>query len=305
MRKFISIMLTVFGTIALDTTRTPFKTETKIMGGAATYASLSSSIFTHTSIVGIVGSDFPSEYRTILDNRLDTRGITTKQGAKTFHYDSSFEHDLSHRISNKTELNVIANFEPMIPDAYVNSEYVYLANNDPIQNMKILEYFSNPKLIVCDTIEYWILNRREDIIKMMSKVNGVVINDEEARLLCNTNNLIKCAKMIMSWGPQFAIIKKGEHGSLLLNNDTIFPAPAYPMEDIMDPTGAGDSFAGGFIGYLARQNDTNINTMKDAMIYGNVMGAFAVEDFGVRKLLAITKEDVQERYQLYRNIVKF
>ncbi len=149
-------MLTVFGTIALDTTRTPFKTETKIMGGAATYASLSSSLFTDTSIVGVVGSDFPSEYRKILDSRLDTRGIITKQGDKTFHYDSSFEYDLSHRISNKTELNVIANFEPIIPDEYVNSEYVYLANNDPIQNLKILEYFSNPKLIVCDTIEYWI-----------------------------------------------------------------------------------------------------------------------------------------------------
>jgi sugar/nucleoside kinase (ribokinase family) len=298
-------MLTVFGTIALDTTRTPFKTETKIMGGAATYASLSSSLFTDTSIVGVVGSDFPSEYRKILDNRLDTRGIITKQGDKTFHYDSSFEYDLSHRISNKTELNVISNFEPIIPDEYVNSEYVYLANNDPIQNLKILEYFSNPKLIVCDTIEYWILNKREDIIKMMSKVNGVVINDEEARLLCKTNNLIKCAKMIMSWGPQFAIIKKGEHGALLLTSDTIFPAPAYPMEEIMDPTGAGDSFAGGFIGYIAKQNGTNANMMKEAMIYGNVMGAFAVEDFGVRKLLAINNEDVQERYQMYRNIVKF
>ena len=298
-------MVTVFGTIALDTTRTPFKVETKIIGGAATFAALSCSLFTRTSIVGVVGSDFPSEYKQILDNRLDTRGIITKQYDKTFHYDSSFDYDLSHRISNKTELNVITDFEPVIPDEYINSEYVYLANNDPIQNMKILEYFSNPKLTVCDTIEYWILNKREDIVKMMSKVDGVVINDEEARLLCKTTNLIKCAKLIMSWGPQFIIVKKGEHGSLFLNGDTIFPAPAYPMEEIVDPTGAGDSFAGGFIGYIAKQNKTNIDTMKEAVIYGNVMGAFAVEDFGVKRLLAITKEDVRLRYLKYRNIVKF
>ncbi|MFL6321306.1 MAG: PfkB family carbohydrate kinase [Nitrososphaeraceae archaeon] len=298
-------MITVFGTIALDTTRTPFKTQTRIMGGAATYASLSSSIFTSTSIVGIVGSDFPTEYRNILDDRVDTRGVITKEDGKTFHYDSSFDYDLYHRTSNKTELNVIEDFEPVIPNQYIDSEYVYLANNDPIQNIKILEHFSNPKLIVCDTIEYWILNQKQDIIKMMSKVDGVVINDEEARLLCKTTNLIKCAKLIMSWGPWFTIIKKGEHGSLFVNDDTVFPAPAYPMEEIVDPTGAGDSFAGGFMGHIAKQNSLSVNTMKEAVIYGNVMGAFAVEGFGVKKLLEITKEDVQNRYETYRNIVKF
>ena len=298
-------MVTVFGTIALDTTRTPFKVETKIIGGAATFAALSCSLFTRTSIVGVVGSDFPSEYKQILDNRLDTRGIITKQYDKTFHYDSSFDYDLSHRISNKTELNVIKNFQPILPDEYINSEYVYLANNDPLQNMKILEYFSNPKLIICDTIEYWILNKREDVIRMMSKVNGVVINDDEARLLCKTTNLIKCAKIIMSWGPQFTIIKKGEHGSLFLMNDTIFPAPAYPMEDIVDPTGAGDSFAGGFIGYIAQKKSMDMNIIKEAVIYGNVMGAFVVEDFGVKKLLSITKDDIENRYKKYRDIVKF
>src|ERR671932_1406281 len=298
-------MITVFGTIALDTTRTPFMTQTKIMGGAATYATLCSSLFAPTSIVGIVGSDFPVEYRSILDRRVDPRGIITREDGKTFHYDSSFDYDLYHRTANKTELNVIAGFEPAIPDEYIDSEYVYLANNDPIQNIKILEYFSNPKLIVCDTIEYWILNQKQDIIKMMSKVNGVVINDEEARLLCKTNNLIKCAKLIMSWGPWFIIVKKGEHGSLFLMNDTIFPAPAYPMEDIVDPTGAGDSFAGGFIGYIAQKKSMDMNIMKEAVIYGNVMGAFVVEDFGIKKLLSITKEDIENRYKKYRDIVKF
>jgi cytidine kinase len=298
-------MLTVFGTIALDTTRTPFRTEIKIMGGAATFASLSSSLYTRTGIVGVTGSDFPSHYREILDNRLDTKGVITNLQEKTFHYDSTFDYDLSHRTTNKTELNVIANFEPTVPNEYRQSQYIYLANNDPIQNIKLLEFFPNPKLTVCDTIEYWILNKKDEVIKMMSKVNGVVINDEEARLLCKTANLIKCAKMIMSWGPQFAIIKKGENGSLLFMDDYIFPAAAYPMEEIVDPTGAGDAFAGGFIGYLAQQDNLEIRTFKEAVVHGNVMGAFAVEDFGVKKLIAITKEDIKKRFELYRKTVEF
>jgi cytidine kinase len=298
-------MLTVFGTIALDTTRTPFRTEIKIMGGAATFASLSSSLYTRTGIVGVTGSDFPSHYREILDNRLDTKGVITNLQEKTFHYDSTFDYDLSHRTTNKTELNVIANFEPTVPNEYRQSQYIYLANNDPIQNIKLLEFFPNPKLTVCDTIEYWILNKKDEVIQMMSKVNGVVINDEEARLLCKTANLIKCAKMIMSWGPQFAIIKKGENGSLLFMDDYIFPAAAYPMEEIVDPTGAGDAFAGGFIGYLAQQDNLEIRTFKEAVVHGNVMGAFAVEDFGVKKLLAITKEDIKKRFELYRKTIEF
>lgn len=298
-------MLTVFGTIALDTTRTPFKTETMILGGAATFASLSSSMFTNTSIVGIVGSDFPAEYRTIIDKRVDTRGIVTENGGKTFHYDSSFDYNLSRRTSNKTELNVIAQFEPIIPDEYMKSEYIYLANNDPRQNIKILEYFSDPKLVVCDTIEYWILNCHANVVKMMSAVDGVVINDDEARLLCKNTNLVKCAKTIISWGPQFVIIKKGEHGSLLIAENIVFPAPAYPLEEIVDPTGAGDSFAGGFIGYIAKQNSLTFNTMKEAVVYGNVMGSFAVEDFGIRRLLSVTQDDVQMRYRDYRNLVQF
>jgi sugar/nucleoside kinase (ribokinase family) len=171
--------------------------------------------------------------------------------------------------------------------------------------MKILEYFSNPKLVVCDTIEYWILNCRDQVVKMMGAVDGVVINDDEARLLCKNTNLVKCAKKIISWGPQFVIIKKGEHGSLLTTENTVFPAPAYPLEEIVDPTGAGDSFAGGFIGYIAKQNKLSFDTMKEAVVYGNVMGAFAVEDFGIRKLLSLTRDDVEKRYLEHRNLIQF
>ena len=298
-------MLAVFGTIALDTTRTPFAIQSKILGGAATFASLSSSFFTQTSIIGIVGSDFPAEYRKVLDKRMDTRGIVRNDNGRCFHYDSTFDYDLSHRTTNKTELNVIADFIPAPPSEYIDTDYLYLANNDPVQNMKLLEYFSNPKLTVCDTIEYWILYRRDEVIKMMRQVNGVIINQEEARLLCKEHNLIKCAKYIMSLGPEFTVIKKGENGALLFFEDLIFPAPAYPLDVVVDPTGAGDSFAGGFMGYIAQQKKKTTNVMKEAVIYGNVMGAFAVQDFGVSALLSLSKSDIQNRYEQYRSMISF
>jgi cytidine kinase len=298
-------MLAVFGTIALDTTRTPFAIQSKILGGAATFASLSSSFFTQTSIIGIVGSDFPAEYRKILDKRMDTRGIVRNDNGRCFHYDSTFDYDLSHRTTNKTELNVIADFNPTPPSEYIDTDYLYLANNDPVQNMKILDHFSNPKLTVCDTIEYWILYRRNEVIKMMRQVNGVIINQEEARLLYKEHNLIKCAKYIMSLGPEFTVIKKGENGALLFFEDLIFPAPAYPLDVVVDPTGAGDSFAGGFMGYIAQQKKKTTNVMKEAVIYGNVMGAFAVQDFGVSALLSLSKSDIQNRYEQYRSMISF
>jgi cytidine kinase len=298
-------MLAVFGTIALDTTRTPFAIQSKILGGAATFASLSSSFFTQTSIIGIVGSDFPAEYRKILDKRMDTRGIVRNDNGRCFHYDSTFDYDLSHRTTNKTELNVIADFNPTPPSEYIDTDYLYLANNDPVQNMKILDHFSNPKLTVCDTIEYWILYRRNEVIKMMRQVNGVIINQEEARLLCKEHNLIKCAKYIMSLGPEFTVIKKGENGALLFFEDLIFPAPAYPLDMVVDPTGAGDSFAGGFMGYIAQQKKRTTNVMKEAVIYGNVMGAFVVQDFGVSALLSLSKSDIQNRYEQYRSMISF
>lgn len=300
-------MLTVFGTVALDTTRTPFRTETKILGGAATFASVSSSMLAQTSIVAVVGSDMPADHiRALQSKGIDTKGIVTVQGGKTFHYDSSFDYDLSNRTTNKTELGVVAGFDPVIPEEYAKSDYVYLANNDPKQNIKILRHFDNPKLIVCDTIEFWINGSRDDVVKMIGMADGVVINDNEARLLCKEANLAKCAKQIMSMGSKFAIIKKGEHGAILFTNDNqVFPAAAFFLDEIVDPTGAGDSFAGGFLGHIARKNRSDFATMKEAVIYGNVMGSFAVEDFGIKRLQAITKDEVEERYRKYRNLVQF
>ena len=300
-------MLTVFGTVALDTTRTPFRTETRILGGAATFASISSSMFAPTSIVAAIGSDMPAEHiRALSSKGIDTKGVIIIQGSKTFHYDSSFDYDLSNRTTNKTELGAIAGFDPIIPEEYIKSDYVYLANNDPKQNIKILRHFQKPRLVVCDTIEFWINGSRDDVVKMIEMTDGVVINDNEARLLCKEANLAKCAKKIMSWGSKFAIIKKGENGAILFTKEgLVFPAAAFFLDEIVDPTGAGDSFAGGFLGHIARKGVMDFATMKEAVIYGNVLGSFAVEDFGIKRLLSITKDDVEDRYAKYCHLVQF
>jgi sugar/nucleoside kinase (ribokinase family) len=293
--------------MALDTTRTPFRTEFRILGGAATFASVAASLFTKTGIVAVAGGDMPQEYvASLLSKGIDTKGIVIKGDGKTFHYDSSFDYDLSVRTTLRTELNVIADFEPVIPVEYAGSEYVYLANNDPKQNVKILKLFTSPKLVVCDTIEFWIHGSREDVIKMISSCDGVVINDSEARLLFKSANLSTCAKKLLSLGPSFAVIKKGEHGAILFESSgQVFPAAAYFLDEIVDPTGAGDAFAGGFIGHLARKGKLDFATMKEAVVYGNVLGSFAVEDFGVGKLLSITERDVALRYDHYRKLVQF
>jgi sugar/nucleoside kinase (ribokinase family) len=293
--------------MALDTTRTPFRTEERILGGAATFASLAASAFTKTSMVAAIGDDMPSANIAALQGKgVDTRGIVTVSGGRCFHYDSSFDYNLSNRTTLKTELNVIADFDPVIPSDYAKSEYVYLANNDPKQNLKILKLFDAPKLVVCDTIEYWIHTARDDVNRMMGQTDGVVINDSEARLLCGEVNIAKCAKKILSLGPKFAIIKKGEHGAVLFDGEgQVFPAAAFFLDDIADPTGAGDSFAGGFLGHIASTGKTDFRTMKEAVVCGNVMGSFAVEDFGVKRLLAVTESDVKARYEKYRSLVQF
>lgn len=301
-------MLTVFGSVALDTTRTPFETRERIMGGAATYASMSASFFTPVSLIGVIGNDFPSSYYKMLENRLNLAGLVCSNDKRTFFYDSSFDYDLSHRKANITELNVIENFEPIVPGEYVDSKFLYLANNDPDQNIKIIEKFKNPELIVCDTIEYWIENKKNTVIKMMEKTDGVVINDQEARLLCNTSNLIKCGRQLLSYGPKFVIIKKGEHGVLFFFSDNIIPIPGYPLESVVDPTGAGDSFAGGFMGYLISNNKEgelldNLPLMKDSIMMGSIMGTFAIEAFGTEKLFEINKMDIMNRFNLYKKML--
>lgn len=301
-------MLTVFGSVALDTTRTPFETRERVLGGAATYASLSASFFTPVSLIGVIGNDFPTSYYKMLEDRLDLAGLVTSNDKKTFFYDSSFDYDLSHRTTNITELNAIENFEPHVPSEYVDSGFVYLANNDPDQNIKIIDKFKKPELIVCDTIEFWIENKRNAVIRMIQKTHGVVINDQEARLLCHTSNLVKCGKQLLSYGPNFIIIKKGEHGVLFFFKDNIIPIPGYPLESVVDPTGAGDSFAGGFMGYLVSNRTSgdflnDLTLMKESILMGSVMGTFAIEAFGADRLFEINKMDILNRFDVYRKML--
>ncbi|KAG0512022.1 MAG: Ribokinase [Nitrosopumilales archaeon] len=297
-------MLTVFGSTALDTIRTPSKIIKGALGGAATFAGISASYFSETGLIAVVGRDFPKKYYNILAKKLDLRGLKIEDG-KTFRYDGSYDKTLSTRTTLKTELNVLGNFKPSVPEEYRKSEYVYLANNDPEQNAHLIKEFDNVKFSMCDTIEFWIAHKKSSVIKMMKTVDAVVINDEEAKLLTKEHNLIKCAKKIMNWGAKYVVIKKGEHGSLLFYDDVIFPSVAFSLEDIVDPTGAGDSFAGAMIGYLAKKRSTNLSTIKKAIIYGNVMGSFAVEKYGLDGLLNLKNSQIAKRIKQYEKMIRF
>ena len=297
-------MLTVFGSTALDTIRTPTKVLKGVLGGAATFAGISASYFIKTGLIAVVGKDFPKKYYNILAKNLDLRGFKVDNG-KTFHYDGSYDETLSTRTTLKTELNVLGNFKATVPEEYRKSEYVYLANNDPVQNAELIKEFDNVKFSMCDTIEFWIAHKKLSVINMIKSVDAVVINDEEAKLLTKEHNLIKCAKKMMNWGAKYVVIKKGEHGSLLFYDDVIFPSVAFSLEDIVDPTGAGDSFAGAMIGYLANKRNTNLSTIKKAVIHGNVLGSFAVEKFGLDGILNLKKSQIEKRVKHYEKMVRF
>ena len=297
-------MLTVFGSTALDTIRTPKKILNSVLGGAATYAAISASNFIDTGLIAVIGKDFPKQYHKILSKYLDLQGLTIKNG-KTFRYDGKYDNTLSTRSTLKTELNVLENFKPTVPEDYRKSQFVYLANNDPEQNTSLIKEFDKVKFSMCDTIDFWISTKREAVIKMIKAVDAIVINDEEAKLLTKEFNLIKCAKKIMQWGAKYVIIKKGEHGSLMFYDDVIFPTAGFSLENVVDPTGAGDSFAGAMIGYLASKKSTNLSEIKKSVVYGNVLGSFAVERYGLEGLLKIKKGDITKRVKIYEKMIQF
>jgi len=297
-------MLTVFGSTALDTIRTPTKILKNALGGAATFAGISSSFFAKTGLIAVIGKDFPKKYHRILEQYFDLKGLSIKNG-KTFRYDGRYNKTFSTRTTLRTDLNVLKNFKPVVPEEYKKSKFVYLANNDPEQNISLIKEFNDVKFSMCDTIDFWINTKRSSVIKMFKEVDAVVINDEEAQLLTKEFNLIKCAKKIMGWGTKYVIIKKAEHGSLLFFEDVIFPSPGFPLENIVDPTGAGDSFAGAMIGYLASKKKTDLSSIKKSIIHGNVMGSFAVQKYGLEGLLKLTKADIVKRVKQYEKMVSF
>jgi len=232
------------------------------------------------------------------------KGLSIKDG-KTFRYSGSYDNTLSLRTTLRTDLNVLKNFKPVVPEDYKKSKFVYLANNDPDQNTSLITEFDNVKFSMCDTIDFWISTKRASVIKMFKSVDAVVINDEEAKLLTKEFNLIKCAKKIMGWAAKYVIIKKGEHGSLMFFEDVIFTSAAFSLEKIVDPTGAGDSFAGAMMGYLTSKNKTDLAAIKKSVIYGNVMGSFAVEGYGPEVLLRIKKSDIKKRMTQYEKMTRF
>ena len=297
-------MLTVFGSTALDTIRTPTKILKNVLGGAATYAGISASFFVDTGLIAVVGSDFPKKYYNLLAKYLDLRGLTIENG-KTFHYDGSYDETLSVRKTLKTDLNVLKTFKPTVPEEYRKSKFVYLANNDPEQNVTLIKEFDKVKFSMCDTIEFWISTKRNAVIKMIKTVDAVVINDEEAKLLTKEHNLIKCAKKMMDWGVKYVIIKKGEHGSLMFYQDLLFPSVGFSLEDVVDPTGAGDSFAGAMIGYLASKNSTSFSAIKKAVVFGNVLGSFVVEKYGVDGLTQLKNKNIKKRIKQYEKMIRF
>ena len=297
-------MLTVFGSVAFDTIGTPTKVLKNVLGGAATFASISASFFVKPGLIAVIGKDFPKEYHKILSKRLDLKGLSIKDG-KTFRYSGVYDKTLSSRRTLRTDLNVLKNFKPTVPDSYRKSEFVYLANNDPDQNIALIKEFDNVKFSMCDTVDFWISTKRSSVIRMFKQVDAVVINDEEARLLTKEFNLIKCAKKIMNYGPKYVIIKKGEHGSLLFFEDLIFSSPAVSLENVVDPTGAGDSFAGAMMGYLTNKKKMDLASIKKSVVFGNVMGSFAVEDYGTGGLLRIKKSDIKKRMSRYEKMISF
>ncbi|MBX7202187.1 MAG: sugar kinase [Bacteroidia bacterium] len=300
--------LLVIGTVAFDAIETPFGKTDKIVGGAATFISLAASYFKkEINLVSVVGDDFPKEAIEMLGARgINTQGLQIKAGEKTFFWSGKYHNDMNTRDTLDTQLNVLETFDPVIPDAYQNCEFLMLGNLAPAIQQTVLNRLKNrPKLVVLDTMNFWMNVALPELLALLKNIDVLTINDEEARQLSGEYSLVKAAQKILAMGPKFLIIKKGEHGALLFNDKQVFFAPALPLEDVFDPTGAGDSFAGGFIGYLAETQDISFDNMKRAIIFGSAMASFSVEKFGTERIQALSEEEVDERVQQFIDLVQF
>jgi sugar/nucleoside kinase (ribokinase family) len=300
--------LLVIGSVAFDAIETPFGKTDKIIGGAATYISLSASYFKkNIHLVAVVGGDFPkSDIKTLENHGINTLGLQIIENEKSFFWSGKYHNDMNSRDTLVTELNVLANFDPIIPEAYQDCKYLMLGNLAPkVQTTVINRLKKRPKLIVMDTMNFWMDIAYDDLMETIALVDVLTINDEEARQLSKEFSLVKAAKKIMEMGPKTLIIKKGEHGALLFHHDKVFFAPALPLEEVFDPTGAGDTFAGGFIGYIASKDDTSFETMKSAIIYGSAMASFCVEKFGTEGLIKLSDAAIEERVKEFIDLVQF
>jgi sugar/nucleoside kinase (ribokinase family) len=300
--------LVVIGTVAFDAIETPFGKTDKIVGGAATFISLAASYFhKNIKLISVVGDDFPESAIDMLKRRgVETEGLQIKQGEKTFFWSGRYHNDMNSRDTLVTELNVLADFDPIVPDSYQGCEFLMLGNLAPSVQLQVIERMQErPKLVVLDTMNFWMDIALDDLKKVLQKVDVLTINDEEARQLSGEYSLVKASQKILDMGPKYLIIKKGEHGALLFNREQVFFAPALPLEDVFDPTGAGDSFAGGFIGYLAETRDISFDNMKRAVIFGSAMASFSVEKFGTERIQHLDETEVDERVQQFIDLVQF
>lgn len=297
----------VVGSLALDSIETPFGSARDALGGSAVYISAAASYFANpVRIVGVVGGDFPEEGIAFLEQRkVDLEGLQVIKKGKTFRWSGRYHYDLNQRDTLSTDLNVFESFNPVIPEKYKKSRFVCLGNIDPVLQRKVLDQMEKPRVVICDTMNYWIERKKTELQETLRLINILILNDSEARLLSREPNLIKAGRVIRSMGPTVVIIKKGEHGALMLTESHTFSAPAYPMENIFDPTGAGDTFAGGFVGWLARTDDLDEENLKRAVIYGSTLASFCVEKFSVEGLRDLTYLQIQDRYREFRELSRF
>ncbi|MEO1033033.1 MAG: PfkB family carbohydrate kinase [Bacteroidota bacterium] len=300
--------LVIVGTLAFDAIETPFGKTDKILGGAATFIGLAASQFNiNSAAVSIVGDDFPQDYLDLLSNRgVNLEGVEIVKGGKTFFWSGRYHNDMNARDTLVTELNTLADFNPVVPEDYRDAEVVMLGNLHPAVQMSILNQMTTkPKMVILDTMNFWMDSALEDLHKVMEHIDVITINDEEARQLTGEYSLVNAASKIHTMGPQFVVIKKGEHGALLFNEDNVFYAPALPLREVFDPTGAGDTFAGGFSGYLARTEDYSFENMKNAIIYGSTLASFCVEKFGTERMVDLKADEIRKRLQQFKNLTQF
>jgi len=300
--------LLIVGTVAFDAIETPFGKTDKILGGAATYIGLSASYFNlQSAIVSVVGDDFPQEYLDLLtDRNIDISGIEKVQGGKTFFWSGRYHNDLNTRDTLDTQLNVLADFQPVVPQNFKNAEIVLLGNLHPLVQSSVLDQMeTKPKLVVLDTMNFWMDCALPELLEVIKRVDVITINDEEARQLSGEYSLVKAAAKIHAMGPKYVVIKKGEHGALLFDQKEIFSAPALPLEEVFDPTGAGDTFAGGFAGFIAQSENISFDNMKNAIIHGSNLASFCVEKFGTERMVGLQKEEVTARLKQFKALTQY
>ncbi|MBT8204191.1 MAG: bifunctional hydroxymethylpyrimidine kinase/phosphomethylpyrimidine kinase [Eudoraea sp.] len=300
--------LLIVGTIAFDAIETPFGKTDKILGGAATFIGLAASQFdVQSALVSVVGDDFPEEYMDIFANlNIDTSAVERVKGGKTFFWSGKYHNDLNSRDTLSTELNVLADFNPVVPEAFRNADVVMLGNLHPNIQLSVLDQMTKrPQLLVLDTMNFWMDNSWDELIQVLKRIDVITINDQEARQLTGEYSLVRAASKIQTMGPKYVVIKKGEHGALLFHDESVFFAPALPLEEVFDPTGAGDTFAGGFVGYLAETKNTSFNSLRNAVIHGSNLASFCVEKFGTERMLEINKAEVDRRLRQFKELTQF